>query len=119
MSADEIYVAQLITSQRAALRYYFCFGLAIFLLGALILLFTFAWPRAVLDEKFRTVLGIGGGFVSSLSGFQVKEFINRRESVGMLKLLQAQLGSGEDLNQAERKRIRELLWKVVEKTTLE
>ncbi len=119
---DESYLDNLISSQRSAIKYYLLFAIGIFILGVVVIIISVALPGEQIAEGIKTLLSIGGGFVSSLSGFQIKEIIQRKEKIGVFNLIKNQLlvNIKDDSNRdpEEVKRLKEIMWKTLEKTAL-
>ena len=119
---DESYLDNLIKSQRSAIKYYLIFALGIFILGVIVIIVSLSMPAEQLAEGIKTLLGVGGGFVSSLSGFQVKEIIQRKEKINVFNLIKSQLLPGRNKSLSpdseEEKRLKEIMWKTLEKTAL-
>jgi hypothetical protein len=123
--ADESVLDQLIANQRSAVRYHLLFAIGIAALGVAVILASLVLSDKVevlKGEGLKTLLSIGGGFVSSLSAFQIKGIVRRKENIGVFTMLKARLrkltAQGAAVSQPERARIEELIWKVVEKTAL-
>ena len=119
---DETYINNVIDTQRSAIKYYIIFGTCIFTIGLIVIIISFILPKETIAEGIKTLLGIGGGFVSSISGLQIKEIIQRKEKIGVYKLMKNQLSSNfnKDPNSDsdETKRLKEIMWKSIEKTAL-
>jgi hypothetical protein len=120
--ANESFIDQLITNQRSAIRYHLSFAIGMVMLGVAVIMAGFLWPGKLIEEGFKTLLSIGGGFVSSLSAFQLKEILHRKEKIGVFEMVKIRLHKlekeGKSADQTERARIEELLWKLVEKTAV-
>lgn len=114
--SSKSFVNQLITNQRNAIRYHVAFAVAIVLIGVAVVTAAFLLPSDLMADGIKTILSIGGGLVSSLSGFQLKEILQRREKITVFETVKIRLDG--PIDQAERTRIEELLWKLVEKTAI-
>ena len=117
MFADESFIDRLIDNQRHAVKSYRFFAIAVFVLGASVILLALVWPGQALNERLKTLLTIGGGVVSSLSGFQLKEILSRRDKIAVLETMKNQvsrLKAGSE-NAADRSSIEAMLGKIVEK----
>lgn len=125
---DDAFLDQIIRSQRKAIRFYLFFAGGLVLLGVIVLVAAFLSPvwfitgTPLIADVFKGLFGIGGAFVTSLSAFQVKEVLNRMEKIQAFETIQSQMTSlkkGPRGKDAEtRKRLEELMWKVVEKAAL-
>jgi hypothetical protein len=121
MLAHELFLDQMIESQRRAMRYYLVFAGAIFTLGLIIIVVAYVIAESILPDVLKHILALGGGFVSSLSSLQLKEIVARKEREEMFITLRVRLAeiklTGETQDDSLYKRFDELLWKIVEKTT--
>jgi len=122
MVDDELYFEQFISSQRNAIKYYVIFAAGICLLGIIIIILGLSLPEDTVAEGIKTVFLIGGGFVSSLCGFPLKEIIARKDKIGifsiMKKQLEVKIKDKNKPNEDEVNRLREIMWKTIEKTAL-
>ena len=84
-------VDQLIANQRHAIRYRILFALIIAGLGVTIIIVSLLFSGRLIEEGLKTLLGLGGGFVSSLSAFQIGGIIKRREKVGAFQAIKTSL----------------------------
>lgn len=112
----------IIANQRKAIIYRLIFASLIIIIGLVGILVGFLWTGEETPESFKTIIRVGGGFVSSLSSFQFKEIIQRREKIGILKTLsifyanfKKDEGTSSD---PEVNRLKEIFWKVIEKDAL-
>lgn len=128
VSANDAFLDQLIENQHKAIRYYVLFAVGLVGLGIVVIVIAFASPlwinskAAIIPDTFKGLFGIGGAFVSSLSAFQIKEILNRKEKIQAFETIKEQMKSLKDSPRSRRadsqKRLEELLWKVLEKTAL-
>jgi hypothetical protein len=126
--ANEDFLDQLIHNQRRAIRYYVMFVAGLVVLGILVIGLAFVSPAwlpqgaSFVPDVIKGLFGIGGSFVLSLSGFQIKEILSRREKIQGFETLKGQLKNLKGTPKAERaraqKRIEELMWKYIERTAL-
>ena len=128
ISANDAFLDQLIENQRKAIQYYVLFAVGLVSLGIVVILIAFVSPLwidpkvAIIPDTFKGLFGIGGAFVSSLSAFQIKEILNRKEKIQAFETIKEQMKSLKASPRSKRadsqKRLEELLWKVLEKTAL-
>ncbi len=122
MFVDEAFLDKLITSQSKAIRYYLLFAIGLVVLGVVIIVVTLLFSGQLISDAFKALFGIGGAFVSSLSAFQIKEVLDRRERVETFKMIRGRMKHFEkersEADEAMQKKIDDLLWQVVEKTAL-
>jgi len=128
VSNNDAFLQQLIQNQHRAIRYYVFFAAGLASLGVVIIMIAFlspAWldPNSpIIPDTFKGLFGMGGAFVSSLSAFQVREILNRKEKIQAFETIKLQMHNLKDTPKAKRedsqKRLEELIWKVLEKTAL-
>jgi hypothetical protein len=112
-------IENLIGGQKNAIKLYFVFALIILGVGLLMLFFA---NNLSIPDSTKTIVNIGGGFVSTLSGFPIKEIINRREKIvtyGILKrhvILIAE--KGDEIEKKEKEEILELIMQIIKKNAL-
>lgn len=125
---NDVFLEQLIHNQRRAIRYYVFFAAGLVALGIIVITIAFVSPSwlapnsPIVPDTFKGLFGMGGAFVSSLSAFQVKEILNRKEKIQAFETIKVQMRSLKDTPKSKRedsqKRLEELIWKVLEKTAL-
>jgi hypothetical protein len=112
-------IENLIDSQRAAIKLYFFFALVIFSIG--IALLVFANSMAV-SETTKTIINIGGAFISTLSGFPIKEVVNRKEKINTYHILKRHViviaEKGDEISEQDRKEILDLIMKIIKENAL-
>ena len=109
---------RIIRQNRGAVRFYLAFAAGIFLLGLAVVAVGLAFPGLCAQGDLGKLLPIGGGFVSTLSAFPVKEVLRHRGQAGVLEVFRLRLealSGASDAESPELVRIRELAWKAVEK----
>ncbi len=120
MAVNEAFVDQLIQNQHRTIRYYLCFAVALVTLGMLVLVFGSRASGWLTTDAARAAVQIGGGFVSTLGTIPIKELIARREKLGIFETIKMRLqtlrAGQDDVSEAERQRIDDLLWQVIERT---
>lgn len=117
MFADDSFLSRLIDNQRSAVRYYRAFAIAIFALGIGVIVLALAWPGQPVGERIKTLLTLGGGVISTLSTFQLKEIWNRKDKIAALEAVRAHVGKLKEgaVDQTERTRAEEFLSQLVGK----
>ncbi|MDO8451892.1 MAG: hypothetical protein Q7S76_03415 [bacterium] len=125
---NDAFLDKLIDNQRRAIRYYVFFALGFVALGVVVIAFAFASPSwlgsdsPIIPDTFKGLFGLGGTFVSSLSAFQFKEVLNRKEKIQAFESIKTQMKSLKKSSRSKgddsQKRLEELIWKVLEKTAL-
>lgn len=127
VTANDSFLDRLIQDQRKAIRYYVLFATILVSIGVIVIIFAFMSPilfaeSAVIPDTFKGLFGLGGAFVSSLSTFQFKEVVNRKEKIHAFETIKMQMIALQNTPKSKRaesqKRLEELIWKVLEKTAL-
>jgi hypothetical protein len=119
MTTSEDLLDQLIANQQQSMRYYLLFAVGLILLGVVVMSATTILSNLIVADAFKALFGLGGAFVSSLSAFQIKEIVSRKNTIQTLnkcKLILHTEGAGADAEAL--KRVDEMVWKAVEKTIL-
>ena len=112
----------LISNQYRAIRFYFFFAVGLVTLGIALIIVAFSSSKQLIPEALKFMVGVGGGFASSLSAFPIKELLSRKEKVGIFETIKAHIAESEQeqssIDTDEHKRIDNLLWQAIEKTAL-
>jgi hypothetical protein len=120
MVESEAFIDQMIANQNRAIKYYTVSTAILVFLGILIVAAALWSSARLVPDAFKGLLGLGGAFVSTLSAFPLKEILSRKERIGAFRVLKVRLGrpvvKDDARDDAERKRVEDMLWKVVEKT---
>lgn len=107
-----------IQENKRAIRVYFTFSLIVILLGVAIIVFGVLFAKQLLPEVGKTLFGLGGGFVTSLSFRQLKDILAREDRIRHLESLKKQLIILEKNVQENFNQIKELktrIWNYCEK----
>jgi hypothetical protein len=88
LGLDTTILVIFISNQKNAIRWQTIFASSVFLVGVVVMFIThFVDPKS---ENIKTILLIGGGFISSVSSFPITQIVNRNEKKkiyeGLLKL---------------------------------
>ena len=115
MQSIEFCINQFIENQRKAIKLYLIFACSFLFIGIAIIFTTFFFSNNTINESIKAIVSIGGGFISSVSAFPIKEVISRKEKIGIfLTIKKLQLKADE----LEEKKIDKLIWKTIEKIAL-
>src|SRR6266567_2434296 len=102
-----------IANDQSAVRYYFTFATLVFAVGMAIIGITF-YPALKTENIIQDLAQkIGGGFVSSLSAFPIKELLARRDRLRVLGALQKRIRQLRSLKappEDDLRRVTELVW---------
>ena len=128
VSDNDAFLEKLIQNQRRAIRYFVFFAVGLVALGVVVIAIAFISPSwlgsnsPIVPDTFKGLFGMGGAFVSSLSAFQIKEVLNRKEKIQAFETIKEQMNNLQESPKSKRedsqKRLEELIWKVLEKTAL-
>ena len=105
----------LIAYQRRYIRGYLAFAAIIVLAGIGLVLTIFLFIGQSLPDALKSLFGIGCGFISSLSAFQIREVLARKDKEDLLLRLKERLRT---VDENERQRIEKLVQDAVYKTIL-
>jgi hypothetical protein len=102
-------IDQLILNERSSIRWYLVWFVGIVLIGValLVLNLTKGWLGSVGPT-------IGNAFVLLLAKPPLSELMKRKDRIGTLKMLKISI-SQVDPNSPEAKRIKDIVWKTIEK----
>jgi len=107
-----------IANDQSAVRYYFMFAVLVFAVGIAIVGVTF-YPAFRAENVIQDLAQkVGGGFISSLSAFPLKELLARRDRLRILSALQGrirQLRSQKAPPDDDVRRVTELVWEIYKK----
>jgi hypothetical protein len=65
------------------------------------------------NDSIKTILTIGGGFISTISAYPINQIIARREKIKTYEFFQLKINY---MDESEQKKVEELIWKSIEKT---
>jgi uncharacterized membrane protein len=120
-----IEVKMLIENQRASIRFYTIFAAALLIVGIGLILFVY-FNKSVNTSSDNTILNsimsASATLITALSAIPLKEIIAKREKLTAYQIVKhhlEELDDGSDnTNENEVQKMRELIWKVIENTTL-
>lgn len=98
------------TNQKKAIKSYAFFATLVICLGILLIITSLFFIEH--SETIKLFVGIGGGFISTVSAFPIKEIIIRIERIRTYDFLKNNM---DNMNSLELKKIEEIVWKSVEK----
>lgn len=112
-------IENLIDSQKSAIKLYTFFALGIFLFGICLLVFA---NTVAQTDIIKTIINIGGAFVSTLSGFPIKEIITRKDKISTYNILKRHVilisEKGNEIEEEEKKKIMDLIMEIMKKNAL-
>lgn len=94
------------------------YALLIVLLGVVIILLNVfdIIPLPKDSEESKKLISIGGTLISTICTYPIKEIVDRKNKIKLIKVL------SDDFNKSagnDKKKIEELLWKLIEKNTVD
>lgn len=113
MAIDLDILNTLIKNQRDAIKYQTVFAAIVIFCGCVLMITSIYFLKdSTMKDSLKVILGIGGGFVSTISVFPINQIIARTEKIKTFKLLGLKMSSMTDV---ELSRTEELIWKSLEK----
>ena len=113
MSNNTDILNTLIRNQKNAIRDLSLFACIVVLLGIFLIIFSTVFPDVLRsNDTLKTLMSIGGGFISTLSAYPFNQLIARREK---MRIYEEILTKMEKMTEPELRRAEELIWKSVEK----
>mgnify|MGYP007051602277 CR=1 FL=1 len=115
-------IDKIIDFQNRAIRYYLMYAVGLVLFGIIVISTASLLSERLLPDAYKDLFSLGGAFISSLSAFQIKEVIERKEKIAIFKTIKLRLYELDNLTTQEvkddKKRLEDLLWQIVEKTAI-
>ena len=98
------------TNQKKAIKSYTFFAILVICVGILLIIISLFFIEH--SETLKLFIGIGGGFISTVSAFPIKEIIIRIERMRIYDFVEK---NRNNMTSSELKKIEEMVWKSVEK----
>jgi len=122
LANDKAKVEELIVTEQEWMRFYLVFAAALVVVG-LGMASASALASLKLDNAFRPLVGLGGGFVASLSVLQFKEILSRKQRARMFESHKLQLADAlehptGDMDAETCGRIHDIVWQAAAKITV-
>lgn len=108
----------LIFNNTRYIRFYFSFAVGVVAAGIILIVLIYTVFGASLPDALKSLFGIGCGFISSLSSFQIKELLSRREQQAYFLSIKTFRRESNPSSSAEYevwKRKEDILWNILEK----
>src|ERR1700757_1824700 len=102
-------------NQRRTIRWYVCFAAGLVVLGMILLGSMVIFGHKLGSDPIKTILGIGGCLLSSVSVFPLKEVNGCWDRISVYRKLRAEVDSSRDADQGK---IESLVWDVIRKVAL-
>lgn len=122
MNPEKEDIEDLINSQKSAIKIYAFFAFGIVLFGIFFLIFANFFIEKTNTDVIKTIINIGGGFITVLSGFPIKEIINRKDKIATFQILKRHVSNITDnktnLTEQEKNEIVALVMEIIKKNSL-
>jgi len=114
MTLDIDILENLMRNQKNYIKYYIIFASVIISIGLTIVIISSIFSTKFLSTgSIKLILQIGGGFISTLSAFPIKEVLIKMEKISNYKMLLEQI---DHLSKSELRKVDELIWESLKKT---
>lgn len=107
------YIEKIILTYKSSIRFRIGFAGLIIFAGLLIILlnaFILSFP-----EELKSLVSISGTLISSVCAFPIKEIVDRRNKIQLMNELSEQ---HKHSSGADKKKLEDLIWKLIEKSTI-
>jgi hypothetical protein len=110
----DLFTDKIIQTYKSSIQFRVGFAVMIILTGLIIILLNalniFSFPG-----ELKSIIGISGTLVSSICAFPIKEIVDRKNQIKLINELSFQYKNSEG---AEKQKLEELFWKLVEKNVI-
>ena len=110
-----LYINQIILTYKSSIRIRIVFASLLVILGTLIIIFN-ALNILEFSTQIKSLVSVSGTLVSSVCAFPIKEIVDRKNKIKLIELLMIQCQNSSNM---DKKKIEELIWKFVEKNTID
>jgi hypothetical protein len=110
--AETEYLDKFIYIQKRNIRYYVVFSFGLALLGFAFIGVALYYPT----EYLKFALGLGGSFISSLSGLRIKDIIKCKNKIDTYRSMKEHWSRIR--SDADKERFKEMVWKVLEQSAV-
>lgn len=119
----EIEIKMLMENQKASIKFYTIFTAILWAVGIGLVMFVYLNKNPKGDYKiFESIMSACATLIAALSAVPLKEIIAKREKLAAYRIVNRhieEMNSDENkINDKEYQKMRELVWKIVENTTL-
>lgn len=108
-----------IDSQRTALRFHLILATGVIIAGLCAIVLTHLLTGSVIPENLKWLLTLGGGFLSTLSSFPLRDIFSRRDKVHALVFLRQELQRLQDAatpaDPQQLERLQQRFWQFIDK----
>ena len=110
----ELYIKQIISTYQSSIRFRVGFAALIIFIGLLII-FLNAFNLLVFPNEIKSLISVSGTLVSSICAFPIKEIVDRKNRIRLIRELSVQYKSSTG---ADKKKLEDLIWKFIEKNVV-
>jgi len=110
----DIYIKQVLNMYKSSIKLRILFALLLIFLGLTIILLNVLNVINFIEE-LKDLISISGSLISSICAFPIKEIVDKRNKIKLVKILAAEFDNSEG---EDKKKIEELLWKFIEQNTI-
>jgi len=110
-----LYINQIILTYKSSIRIRIVFASLLVILGTLIIIFN-TLNILEFSTQIKSLVSVSGTLVSSVCAFPIKEIVDRKNKIKLIELLMIQCQNSSNM---DKKKIEELIWKFVEKNTID
>jgi hypothetical protein len=112
-------IEDLVKNQKSAIRLYTLLAFGIVIFGFSLLIFGNIFFE---NDSVKTIINIGGAFISTLTGFPVKEIVARKDRINTYDILKRHLKIineiGDEIEDQEKQKIIDLILEIIKKNAL-
>jgi hypothetical protein len=103
----------LIRNQKEAIKYQQVFACIVLIVGILLILVSnLVISKPTQNDAVKWIMGIGGGFISTISAYPINQIINRKERIKAYELLKFKM---DEMTETELAKTESLIWNSIEK----
>ena len=115
-------INKLIDSQKMSIKFYLIFTLILFAIGSFIIWTVLRKSSIVNTEAHSAIIAACGAFITVLTAIPIKEMMFKREKIVAYRLVNQHLkiliNNKDAINHKDIQRARDLIWKIMENTTV-
>lgn len=105
-------IFRVIKSLKKANRIQILFSICLFILGIVVMHFSFIRPEGIWDEVPKSILALGCSFVASILAFPVSQIISRKTKIEVIEGIKQDIEESK-INPKELSQIEGLFWDIL------
>ena len=110
----DLYINQIIYTYKSSIRFRIGFAVLIIFIGFLIVILNLL-DLLVFPDEMKSLISVSGTLITSVSTFPIKEIIDRRNRIRLIRELNEQHKKSKG---ADKKKLEDLIWKFIEKNVV-